>query len=209
MATADMTDYDREFEHYCVTTEPDWTDDDIKKINQLREILKTKRLIGVDETGETFGNVSFEWCGFPVISGTKTGGLNHLTAEHYTRITDFSINRAFVKSFGPIRHSRETPAHVVLQHIEDYVLDETSQDAMVVVHVHYPVSVWSGLKGRLPTSHDNVGYGTVGMAREVVRLYRDTDLRDIGMLVMGGHKGGAIAFGKDYDAVEYIIMKHM
>ena len=44
-----------------------------------------------------------------------------------------------------------------------------------------------------------MAYGTKTMAQEVARLYRHADLQQQGILVMGGHEDGVLAFG---DSIE-------
>ncbi len=43
-----------------------------------------------------------------------------------------------------------------------------------------------------------VPYGTPEMAREVQRLFRETDVRARRIFAMAGHKDGIVAFGQDF-----------
>jgi hypothetical protein len=47
----------------------------------------------------------------------------------------------------------------------------------------------------LPRTAAEAGYGTPAMAEEVTRLWRERARRRTGVLVMGGHEDGVIAFG--------------
>jgi hypothetical protein len=43
-----------------------------------------------------------------------------------------------------------------------------------------------------------VPYGTPEMAREVQRLFRETDVRNWNIFAMAGHGDGIVAFGRDF-----------
>ena len=49
----------------------------------------------------------------------------------------------------------------------------------------------------LPLALD-VPYGTPEMAREVQRLFRETDVRTRKIFAMAGHTDGIVAFGQDF-----------
>ena len=51
----------------------------------------------------------------------------------------------------------------------------------------------------VPSTSKDVEFGTPEMAREIIRLFRETDVLEKKILVMGGHKDGIITFGKDLD----------
>jgi hypothetical protein len=65
-----------------------------------------------------------------------------------------------------------------------------------VLHVHSP-DIWqvAGTLG-LPVTRASVPYGTPAMATEVQRLFRETDVLRQGILSMGGHEDGIVAFGQ-------------
>jgi hypothetical protein len=52
---------------------------------------------------------------------------------------------------------------------------------------------------RVPSTGYNVAYGTPEMAREFVRLYRETEFAKEGVAQMAGHEDGVVSFG---DTVE-------
>jgi hypothetical protein len=64
-----------------------------------------------------------------------------------------------------------------------------------VLHVHSP-QIWNHAERMgLPVSDREVAYGTPEMAREVERLFAEYGLRQEGILSMGGHQDGIVAFG--------------
>ena len=51
---------------------------------------------------------------------------------------------------------------------------------------------------RGPATEPDVPYGTPEMAREVQRLFRETDVRNWKIFAMAGHRDGIVAFGHDF-----------
>jgi hypothetical protein len=67
-----------------------------------------------------------------------------------------------------------------------------------VIHVHH-LDFWKRLLHTVPTTAPEVAYGTPGMALEILRLYRETDLPRRKLAAMAGHEEGIISFGCDLD----------
>jgi ribulose-5-phosphate 4-epimerase/fuculose-1-phosphate aldolase len=74
-----------------------------------------------------------------------------------------------------------------------------------VIHVHH-LEFWKRLLGRVPTTARDVEYGTPGMANEILRLYRETDLPCRKLAAMAGHEEGIIAIGRDLDEASKILL---
>ena len=64
-----------------------------------------------------------------------------------------------------------------------------------MLHIHAPLLFSRAAELRLPTTDNAVAYGTPEMAKEMARLWRDTNLPDRRVLAMGGHQDGVVAFG--------------
>ena len=159
-------------------------------LNDWRRPLYTAGLIGhYADHGVGFGNLSLrnQDGGF-VISGTQTGHLEELTAEHYTTVTAWNIAANRVCSRGPGKPSSESLTHAAL-----YDLDPAIN---AVVHVH-SAKLWTRHINVLPTSDASVPYGTPEMAAEFQRLYRETGFAAEGVAVMAGHEEGIVATGDD------------
>ena len=168
--------------------------EDLQELESWRQQLRAKGLVGQDPTrygGYGFGNLSRRLLGVPgnrfVITGSQTGSIPRLTAEHYTVVLECSPTDNRVVSEGPIHPSSESLTHGIL-----YALDDAIR---WVMHVHSPV-LWNGaaLLG-LPTTDPRVPQGTPAMAREVQRLFAKTEVRQRRIFAMGGHVDGLIAFG--------------
>ena len=161
----------------------------VEELNAWRNRLHDRGLIGYyQEHGVGFGNVSIrEGDGDAfVISGTQTGHIARTDESHYARVTrcDIPVNR--VRCEGPVQASSEALTHAAI-----YALNSAIR---AVVHVH-DATLWRNLKGRIPTTSDEVSYGTPEMAHEFHRLYEETDLPARGVAVMGGHEEGIVSFG--------------
>jgi hypothetical protein len=50
-------------------------------------------------------------------------------------------------------------------------------------------------------------YGTSEMAYEIIRLFEIRDVRSKKILVMAGHRGGIVAFGKDLEDAFNVLMR--
>jgi hypothetical protein len=163
------------------------------ELEAWREIFRRLGLLGQDSqryAGLGFGNLSrrFDSDGAAaafIISGTQTGDLSRLAPEHYVRVLacDPACNR--VEAEGPIHPSSEALSHGVL-----YQADSRIQ---WVMHLHSPAIFAARDQLHLPTTDPGAAYGSPAMAVEIVRLHIGAGWP--GLLVMGGHEDGILAFG--------------
>jgi L-ribulose-5-phosphate 4-epimerase len=172
----------------------------IEELNAWRNRLRDRGLIGYyPEHGVGFGNVSIrEGDGdIFIISGTQTGHVVRTDERHYSRVTRCDIEGNHVYCEGPVQASSEALTHAAI-----YALDPAIR---AVVHVH-DATLWSRLTGRIPTTSDEVSYGTPEMAREFQRLFEQTEFPTVGVAVMGGHEEGIVSFGAGIEqAAERIV----
>jgi ribulose-5-phosphate 4-epimerase/fuculose-1-phosphate aldolase len=168
-----------------------------------RDRLHAHGLIGYDAAERVgYGNVSVRdaYSGAILITGTQTGHLQSLGPEHYTLLTDYDLDANSVTCTGPIQASSESLTQLAL-----YELGEACN---AVVHVHDD-RAWRALCGRVPTTADDVAYGTPAMARELQRLWRDDALARVRIAAMQGHHGGLISFGTDLDEAGAVMLAHV
>ncbi|MBL39458.1 MAG: rRNA adenine methyltransferase [Xanthomonadales bacterium] len=145
-----------------------------------------------------FGNLSIRCpdSGF-IISGTQTGHIARTDARHWSRVIACDIDANRVTCEGPVQASSEALTHAAI-----YELDPAIG---AIAHVHSG-ELWRRLIDRIPTTSRDVPYGTPEMAREFARLYRETDLAESRVAVMGGHDEGLVAFGRDIgEATERVL----
>ncbi|TXC85474.1 class II aldolase/adducin family protein [Luteibaculum oceani] len=148
--------------------------------------------IGHDTTHDVgFGNISFRESGNQfIISGTQTGHFVRIAPEHFCRVTHYHIAGNKLSCEGPIKASSESLTHAAI-----YELDP---DINAVIHIHNN-DMWQHYMDLLPTTKAEIPYGTPEMAREIFRLWRLPDLPQHKILIMAGHEGGIISFGKDFN----------
>ena len=161
----------------------------ISELNCWRNRLYDAELVGYDPgQGVGFGNLSIRLGGKGrfIISGTQTGHIPRLDGAHYSLVTAYDIDSNRVTCEGPVQASSEALTHAGL-----YAL---GKEICGIAHVHN-LSLWDSRKDKHPTTAEAVQSGTPEMARELQRLYRETDLPDIGVAVLAGHTGGLVAFG--------------
>lgn len=171
--------------------EPALPFDTIAALDEWRNKLYNAGLIGQDENGVGYGNISCRLKGNVfIITGSGTGSLKKLNAEHYTRVTDYDFSKNALTSAGPIKASSESLTHAAVYESLSFV--------NAVFHVHHS-ALWEKLMSELPSTTPDVEYGTTAMAYEIKRLMANSIILEQGILAMGGHRDGVIAFGKDPD----------
>lgn len=175
----------------------------IEKLNRSRQRLYRASLIGYyPDLKLSYGNLSVraaESCEF-LITGTQTGSMQSLSGDHYTWVTGYDIDANNITCRGPIQASSETLTHAAI-----YELDEAFR---AVVHAHDKF-LWNRLRHAVPTTRDDVFYGTPDMARELRRIYLETDLRQRRLAVMGGHDAGLISLGANIAEAAERLLKEL
>lgn len=162
----------------------------IAGLNACRNRLFDAGLVGHYAQHDVgFGNLSVRCAdgGF-IISGTQTGHIERTGAPHWSRVTGYDIDANRVTCEGPVQASSEALTHAAIYEIDPRI--------QAIAHVHSG-ELWRRLIDRIPTTSRDVPYGTPEMAREFARLYRETDLAESRIAVMGGHEEGLVAFGRD------------
>jgi hypothetical protein len=162
----------------------------IEELNAARQELWRLGLLGVDESGVGFGNVSLRDGATDsfYITGSGTGGLPSLGLQDYARVMAWDFERNWLRCEGRAIASAESLTHAAV-----YTM---AAEVRGVVHAHNH-SLWRSVRERGLSTDADVPYGTPEMAREVQRLFRETDVRDRKIFAMAGHEDGIVAFGLD------------
>jgi L-ribulose-5-phosphate 4-epimerase len=170
-----------------------------EELNACRKILLERGWLGVDPSGIGFGNVSVRngTSDQFYITGSGTGALPALSLKDYAKVTarDFASN--WLRCEGSTVASSES-----LTHASIYRRDK---NIGAVIHGH-DAALWTGLRGHVPMTRQNVEYGTPQMAREVERLFAETEVRLRKLFVMGGHPAGFIVFGENLHVALHVLM---
>lgn len=175
------------------------------ELEAWRQIFRQLALLGRDQAryeGFGFGNLSRR-CppdqpeGIFIISGTQTGGLDRLTPEHYVFVLECDPAHNRVRASGPGRPSSEALSHAVLY--------QANPDIHWVMHLHSPHIYTAAENLRLPVTNPTAPYGSPEMAAEISRLAPSAGWP--GLLVMGGHEDGILAFGPTAAATGSLVVR--
>jgi len=175
--------------------------DKVVDLNVWRKIMYDKGLIGMYPDGIGFGNISIR-CDENsfLISGTATGGIPDLDKSNYSLVTDYNLQTNSLICKGPINASSESLTHALIY--------ESSPSTNAVIHIHN-LDLWKRLMHKVPTSNEQVPYGTPEMANEIKRLFEETSLSNEKIIVMGGHEEGIISFGKNLEEAANVLLNKL
>lgn len=171
----------------------------LEEIDKWRDKLYKKKLIGAYNNGIGFGNLSIRTKNNKfIITGTATGILPSLNNKHYTEVTKFDIDKNTLTCKGPLKASSESLSHAAIY--------KSNRDINAIIHIHNLV-LWKKMLGDLPTTSKQAAYGSPELAREIIRLLENPEMRSKKIIVMAGHKEGIISFGKNLDEAGSVILK--
>ena len=160
----------------------------IHDINKWRSMLMMKGFIGMYDNGIGFGNISMRMHEHTfMISGSATGGIKELTADHYALVTDFNLSHNQLTCKGITTASSESLTHAAIY--------ACSNKTNAVVHIHHKEK-WSSLLHNAATTDPSIAYGTPEMAFAIQNLIKEDKVGPNKIIVMGGHEEGLISFGK-------------
>lgn len=180
--------------------EQPFSEEDVEAVNAIRDQLYQFDLIGMDQSGIGYGNISVRSeKGIFLISGSATGGLSSLSTHHYSLVTyyDFASNK--ISCRGITKASSESLSHAA---IYDF---DSSYNA--VIHVHDLV-LWETYKGVEPTTSESIEYGTSEMAQGIQHVLSKRQARSKRFMVMGGHKEGILSFGRTLDEAIDVLLDY-
>ena len=162
-----------------------------EELNAARQELRRLGLLGVDESGIGFGNVSLRdgTTDSFYITGSGTGVLPTLGLQDYAKVVAWDFERNWLRCEGRAIASAESLTHAAVYSM--------AGEVRVVVHGH-DRRLWQSLCERGVATSPAVPYGTAQMAREVQRLFGETDVRNRKIFAMAGHRDGIVAFGQDF-----------
>lgn len=170
----------------------------IKKLNSYRQKLYKLGLIGAYPNKIGYGNISIKNKDV-IITGSATGNYKKLDNKHYSRITRYNLKKNELFCSGSIKASSESLTHEALY--------ECSKEIKAVIHVHN-LKMWSKYLDKLPTTSKDATYGTPEIAKEIKRLYQESEFKKKKIAVMGGHKEGIIVFGKDLKEAYKVLLSY-
>jgi len=178
------------------------SDDQYEIVNYWREILFNMDLIGAYENGVGFGNISMRIRGSNqfVITGSATGEIPELEPGHYVKVNSFNIEDNAVQCVGPLKASSESLSHAAI-----YSADKRVN---AVIHVHN-TDLWNELIYEVPTTNPSMDYGTVGLAKDILKIFQDSEVYEKRIIIMAGDRSGILTFGHDMDEAVNVLMQYL
>lgn len=163
----------------------------LDEMNSVRTMLKENSWLGELPNGIGFGNLSVrngDSSQF-FISGSGTGHLDWLTPADIALVTDVDIAKNQLSCRGATKASSESMTHAVFYRL--------SRVVNAVIHIH-DCNLWKNYFNVLPTSLPDAEYGTPEMAFSIEKILSEQSLNK-GVLVMGGHEDGLVAYGESLE----------
>ncbi|MBI4862645.1 MAG: class II aldolase/adducin family protein [Candidatus Riflebacteria bacterium] len=122
-----------------------------------------------------------------LITGTQTGHHHELGPEHFALVQAYDMASNSVRSAGPSGASSESLTHGAVY--------DQSPLIRWVFHVHAP-AIWTHRHALgIPSTRPDAEYGSSAMARDLWRLFGETELRTLRIFAMSGHQDGIVCFG--------------
>lgn len=147
-------------------------------------------LIGINQEGLGFGNISVKKNSDFIITGSTTGQFEELNLSHYSTVSGYNFAQNSITCSGLTKASAESLTHAAVY--------EAVPEIGAVVHVHC-LWLWEKLRNIYPTTSGEIEYGTPEMALAVKQLTITMKDETGKIIIMGGHKEGILAFGKNLE----------
>lgn len=172
----------------------------IDALVSVRNELYQLGLIGVYQPeGIGFGNISQKLgTGKFAISCSATGLIPVVGPEHFCVVDTVSIEENTVHCYGPAPASSESMTHAMI-----YSSDPTIK---AVIHAHSK-PLWEYMLKNFPFTAKDVPYGTPEMAKEVIRLFENSELAQLRAFAMAGHDEGIVTFGSKIEEARGVLIK--
>ena len=183
-----------------------WENEEIQIPEEIFLSLEKERsrlyklgLIGMYPDGIGFGNISVRTEGSSfLITGSATGQFASLGLSHYASVSAYSFSGNSIECKGLTKASAESLTHAAVY--------EALPEVGAVVHVHC-LWLWEKLLDQYPTTYGEIEYGTPEMAEAVRALAAELGMSDEKIIIMGGHREGILAFGKNLEEATTQIIK--
>ena len=190
------------FNCYWNQTGPVISDEQFEIINYWRDVLYNMDLIGAYENGIGFGNISMraKKGNRFIITGSSTGEIPELEPGHYVKVDSFNIDDNAIQCTGPLKASSESLTHAAIYSADSGV--------NAIVHVHC-IDLWKELIHKVPTTNPSMDYGTAGLAKDIIRLFSESDVIEKRIIIMAGDRAGILTFGNDMDEAVNVLLSYL
>lgn len=171
-----------------VEADPDMVD--ISALTAWRAVLMDLGMVGQDPEryqGLGFGNLSMRTPAGFLITGSQTGARQRLMIADHAEVTGWDLTDNRLAARGRTKPSSEALTHAAVY--------DARHDVDFVFHGHSP-DIWNAAAELgIQITDASVPYGTPAMA--VAVRDRLAGAADCGLLAMGGHEDGIVAWGRE------------
>jgi len=167
----------------------------LDELNLYRKKVRDLGLLGVDQNGIGFGNISVREAASSrfFITGSNTGHKSELTADDCAKVIEYRFSRNWLLFEGKTMPSSESLTHASIYQARPAI--------GAIIHGHHP-QVWAYLLRAAPATRMDAEYGTPEMAEAVRELLENAFPSNEGgnAFAMSGHEGGVMIFGQNLSA---------
>lgn len=168
------------------------------------QLCRQTGLVGQDSNryeGYAYGNLSRRWQAGFVITCTQTGAKQAVGATDFALVTHWHVGQNELSSRGPCKPSSEALTHGMIY--------QALPAAGAVIHAHSP-QIWSQAERLSLTVIDpGANYGTPAMALAVSDALASLGNPESGMLSMGGHTDGVLAWNTSLEGAGGLLVKYL
>ncbi len=167
------------------------------QLKKYRSFFWQKKLIGRNQQGVGFGNISYRVKKGFIISGNATGGYKYLNNKHFALVYGWDYQKNHITCQGATVASSESLSHAAVY--------DCLPKVQVVVHIHN-LLLWKKHLNKIPTTSPIATYGTPAISQEIKKILNKKN-EPIGALVMGGHKEGLLIYGQSFTDIKTVLKK--
>ena len=166
-----------------------------KKIEKVRARLYSLGLIGSNNNGVSFGNISLRYKtkNSFLITAAHTGEFPHLSPSYYSLVKKVNFKKFTSYAIGPSKPSIEAITHASIYNIDSKI--------NAVIHVHNE-KLWRYMLENDYLSTEDITYETPKILENIKNIYKNIDPFLNNSFVIKEDFKGIITFGKTLGEAE-------
>jgi hypothetical protein len=71
------------------------------------------------------------------------------------------------------------------------------------------IDLWNELIHKVPTTNPSMDYGTIALAKDIFRLFKESDVIEKRIIIMAGDRAGILTFGHDMDEAANVLLSYL
>ncbi len=173
----------------------------LESLFKIRKKLFSKKMIGVDNFGVGYGNISIriDFSDHFLITGTQTSSMPIITKDEMVLVRGYDPKKFTIDSCGQIKPSSESSTHATLYQMDKKIIS--------IIHIHN-FSLWKNMIEQNFHVSGDLEYGTKELSNNIREIFSIINNSPQKIFPMKGHEGGVISYGQSIEeAYEYIHQK--